>query len=182
MSDQGSRYDPDYYDRAASALNASIAASAAPARSQIVGNPISYAGVSGSVVTPVGGIEVDAGLYSGYGQGGYLSFGTPMGIPGASLGAAWGHTQSLAGDSFNTSMGGGLWGVGASHGFSYDPNTGETVGEQWSAGLSAGFNVGASAGYSTTITTEFTSLYLVYIQFLNSVGFPSEGGAGDADF
>jgi hypothetical protein len=168
------------YDKAANGLAASISASAAPASGRLVGGLTDYVGLSGSLVTPVGGAEVDVGFYSdSYGMlGSYFGLGPAMGLPGGSLGVVKGRTQSLAGESISVSAGLSYGVVGASKGNSIDPSTGEITGEQWSAGLSLGPKVAASGAYISTTTTEFTSLYLVYIQFLNWVGYPDNNAAG----
>jgi hypothetical protein len=168
------------YDKATSALEASISASAGPASPNIAGSLTDYLGISGSAVTPVGGAELDLGFYSdGYGMiGAYFSLGPAMGIPGGSLALVSGHTQSLAGQSIGVSAGASYGIVGISKGFSFDPSTGDKTGEQWTAGLSVGPPIAASSAYTSTTTTEFTSLYLAYIQFLNWVGYPGNGSAG----
>jgi RHS repeat-associated protein len=140
----------------------------------------SYVGIAGSVVTPVGGAGIGAGFYSDPSGmvGAYFSAGPEAGLPGGSLGITAGSSRSFTGGSISVSGGGslsalGLPFLGASRGYSISPSTGEVTGENWSAGLSFGPPASAAAGYSTTTTTEFTSLYLAYIQFLNWVGYPS---------
>jgi RHS repeat-associated protein len=140
----------------------------------------SYVGIAGSFVTPVGGAGISAGLYSDpYGMvGAYFTAGPEAGLPGGSLAITTGSSRSFNGGSISVSGGGslaalGLPLLGASRGYSISPSTGEVTGENWSAGLSFGPPVSAAAGYSTTTTTEFTGLYLAYIQFLNWVGYPS---------
>jgi hypothetical protein len=170
------------YDSTATSIERSICASAA-ATHQSNPRTTDFFGVSGSVVTPAGGIEIAAGLYfDQFAVGGYFSFAALTGIFGASLGVASGQTQNLPGDSATTSLGVGYGLLGVSKGWSLDPITAETIGEQWSAGLSVGPLLGGSAGYSTTLTSEFTSLYVVYIQFVNWVGYPGGNPSGDIGF
>jgi hypothetical protein len=162
------------YDGVASSLEAAITTSAAPNPGDTVGELTEYVGIAGALVTPVGGAAIDAGFYSdGRGLvGAYLGVAPAMGIPSASLGVAVGSTQSLAGQSTNVSVGAGAFGFEISKGISLDPSTGKRTGEQWNAGLSIGPPLSASASYQMTTTSEFTSLYLSYIQFLNWVGYP----------
>lgn len=169
------------YNDLASSLEASISASAAPTTSAMAGGMTDYVGISGSIVTPVGGAEVDLGFYSdSYGLvGAYAGFGPAAGIPGGSLGIVSGSTQSLAGQSVNVSGGLSYGLVGVSKGYSADPTTGAVTGEQLSVGLSVGPAVGSSGSYTSTTTTEFTSLYLAYIQFLSWVGYPGNSPLGD---
>jgi hypothetical protein len=167
------------YDYATGSLEASISASAAPTSSKISGDLTTYVGITASAVTPTGGAEFDAGLYSDkYGMvGAYVGLGPAMGVPGLTLAGAYGHTQSLAGESIGLSGGLSAGFVGVSKGYSVSPSSGEITGDQWSVGLSAGPRLSASAAYTSTETTEFTSLYLAYIQFLNWVGFPANGNS-----
>jgi RHS repeat-associated protein len=134
-----------------------------------------YVGITGSVVTPVGGAGIGVGFYSDpYGMvGAYLSVAPEVGLPGGSLAITAGSSHSFAGESITASGGGSYGPFGASRGYSISPSTGEITGQQWSAGLSLGPPASASVGYSSTGTTEFTSLYLMYLQFLNSIGYPS---------
>jgi RHS repeat-associated protein len=134
-----------------------------------------YVGITGSVVTPVGGAGIGVGFYSDpYGMvGAYLSVAPEVGLPGGSLAVTAGSSHSFSGESITASFGGSYGPLGASRGYSISPSTGEITGQQWSAGLSLGPPASASVGYSSTGTTEFTSLYLTYIQFLNSIGYPS---------
>jgi hypothetical protein len=139
------------------------------------GGLTNFVGIAGAVVTPVGGGGIGVGFYSdSYGMvGAYLSVAPEAGLPGGSLGITAGSSHSFAGESISASWGGGYGALGASRGYSISPSTGEVTGEQWSAGLAFGPPVAASVGYSSTQTTEFTSLYLAYIQFLNWIGYPS---------
>jgi RHS repeat-associated protein len=139
------------------------------------GSLTNYVGISGSLVTPVGGAAIGVGFYSdAYGMfGAYLSSAPEAGLPGGSLAFTAGSSQSFTGESISASAGLGYGGVGVSRGYSVNPSTGAVTGANWSAGLSVGPPVSASVGYSSTTTTEFTSLYLVYIQFLNSIGYPN---------
>ena len=157
------------------AFSGSNASLAPLAQNQALGGLTNYVGISGSVVTPVGGGGIGAGFYSdSYGMvGAYFSAGPEVGLPGGSLAITSGSSQSFTGGSIFVSAGGGYGVFGASRGYSVSTSTGEVTGEQWSAGLAFGPPVSAGAGYSSTTTTEFTSLYLGYIQFLNWIGYPS---------
>jgi hypothetical protein len=108
--------------------------------------------------------------------GGYFSAGTALGIQGLFLGIVTGKTQSLAGDSISLSGSVGPPELpiapSALKGFTYDPHTGQATGSFQGVGLSVGPPLGGSFGQTTTTTTEFTNLYLDYIQFLNWVGYP----------
>jgi hypothetical protein len=161
------------YDTASRALEASISGSAAPGKAQSAGVFSEYVGISGSVVTPVGGAEIDAGFYSdSHGMvGSFFSLGPAMGVPGGSFTIVSGNAQGLAGESVSVAAGLGLGVVGITKAYIINPSTGDKSGEQWSAGLSVGSPVAISAAYTSTTTTEFTSLYLAYIQFLNWVGY-----------
>jgi hypothetical protein len=134
-----------------------------------------YVGITGSLVTPVGGVGIGAGFYSdSYGMvGAYLSVGPEAGLPGGSLAITAGNSQAFSGESISVSGGGSLYGIGGSQGYTANPSTGEVTGSNKSVGLSVGPPVSASFGYSSTSTTEFTSLYLLYLEFLNSIGYPN---------
>jgi len=157
------------------AFSGSNASLAPLAQNQALGGLTNYVGISGSVVTPVGGAGIGAGFYSDpYGMvGGYLNVTTEAGLPGGSLAITGGSSRSFSGESISTSAGLGYGVFGISQGYSISSSTGEVTGEQFSAGLAFGTPVAASVGYSSTSTTEFTSLYLNYIQFLNWIGYPS---------
>jgi len=140
------------------------------------GSSTNYVGITGSLVTPVGGGGISVGLYSdAYGMfGAYLSVGPEAGLPGGSLAVTAGNSQAFSGQSISVSGGGSVYGIGGSQGFTVNPSTGEVTGSNTSVGLSLGpVPVSAAFGYSSTSTTEFTSLYLVYLEFLNSIGYPS---------
>ena len=156
------------------AFSGSNATLAPLAQNQALGGLTNFVGITGSVVTPVGGAGIGLGFYSDPSGmvGGYLSVAPEAGLPGGSLAITAGSSQSFAGPSISASAGLGEV-LGVSKGYSISPSTGEVTGEQWSAGFSFGSPVSASFGYSSTTTTEFTSLYLTYIQFLNSIGYPS---------
>jgi hypothetical protein len=164
------------YRDAASALETSIQASASPTYSP--GNGTAYFGLSGSATTPVGGGTIEFGLYSdSYGMfGAYGTIGTSTGIQGLSLGIVTGRTDSLAGESVNVSVSASVpkvvVGPGVSKGASLDLSTGRVTGTSSFFGLNIGPPVGGAIGYTSTTTTEFTILYLVYIHFLNHVGYP----------
>jgi RHS repeat-associated protein len=157
------------------AFSGSNATLAPLAQNQVPGSLTHYVGITGSVVTPVGGAGIGVGFYSDpYGMvGAYFSVAPEVGLPGGALAITRGSSQSFAGESISVSGGLSYFALGVSQGYSINPSTGEVTGEQRSAGFSFGPFVSASAGYSSTKTTEFTSLYLTYIQFLNSVGYPS---------
>ena len=155
--------------------SATIAALAPLAQNQAPGSFTDYAGITGSVVTPVGGGGINVGFYSDpFGMvGAYLSVGPEAGMPGGSFAITSGSSQSFAGESISVSAGVSYGVLGVSRGYSINPSTGALTGANWSAGFSFGTTVSASAGYSSTTTTEFTSLYLTYIQFLNWIGYPN---------
>jgi hypothetical protein len=110
--------------------------------------------------------------------GAYFSVGPAAGIPSVSLGIAAGRTTSLSGESVSVSACIGYGPFEVSGGGTINPSTGQNTGEQLSLGLSLGLPIGASTAFTSTATTEFSSLYLGYIQFLNWVGY--SGGGGDA--
>ena len=157
------------------AFSGSNATLAPLAQNQAPGSLTNFVGIAGSVVTPVGGAGIGAGFYSdAYGMvGAYLSVAPEVGLPGGSLAITAGSSRSFAGESITASWGGSYGVLGASRGYSISPSTGEVTGEQWSAGWSFGPPASASFGYSSTQTTEFTSLYLSYLQLLNWIGYPS---------
>jgi hypothetical protein len=175
-------YNP--FDNPANSLESSISASAAPSGAGPSGGPTNYFGVSASAVTPLGGAQMGAGIYSdGNGLiGGFFSLGPVAGTPGGALELMLGQSQSFSGESTSLSAGGSYSIFGISRGWSVNP-AGEVTGEQWSAGLSFGTPVGGSIGYTSTSTSEFTSLYLSYVQFLNWVGYGYPGGStsGESD-
>jgi hypothetical protein len=164
---------PGYgYADSASSLENSIVASAAPTRSYSSRSETRTIGLSASATTPVGGAELGFGLYSNdYGMAGaYWTIGNSVGIPSLSLGIAFGKTQSLAGDSVSVSGDlGPSWPVspGLTATISLDPTSGHVTGSQWGAALSVGPPIGVATAYTSTTTSEFTSLYLAYVQFIN---------------
>lgn len=173
------------YDGAATSLEVSISASAGVAGASIPGCLTDYVGIFGSAVTPLGGGDVGAGFYSDcYGMvGAYFSLGPSVGIPSISAGIAAGRTSSFAGESVSASGGLSIGPLGVSGGETINPSTGQITGEQVSIGGSFGPPIGASASFTSTLTTEFTSIYLGYIQFLNQIGYPggAMGSAGIGD-
>jgi len=170
------------YSYIASALESSISASGAPTDSYSSGGETNYFGLSASATTPVGGGVIEFGGYSDrYGMvGAYWNIGGAAGMRSLSLGIVSGKTQSLAGESISvsTSLGPPRPGISPniSVGVSVDAYTGRVIGSQWGVGLSVGPAVGATIAHTSTTTTEFTSLYLDYIQFLNWARYSGEYG------
>src|SRR5207247_2598946 len=112
--------------------------------------------------------------------GAYWNIGKAVGRSGLSLGIVYGKTQSLAGKSIDVSASLGpprpSISPSISTGVSIDPSTLRVTGSQWSAALSLGPAVGAAVTFTDTTTIEFTSLYLVYIQFVNWARYSGEYG------
>jgi RHS repeat-associated protein len=137
-----------------------------------IGSLTNYVGISGSYITERGfGAGMVAGFYSDADGmvGGFLNFSEEAGMPGRSLQIVKGYSQSFAGNSITSSYGASIFGLGYSRVTSYSPSTGEVTGRQWGAGLDLGPPVSGSVGLSSTTPTEFTSLYLIYIQIFNSI-------------
>jgi hypothetical protein len=172
------------YDNSANRLESSLTASAAPANESASRGETVYFGVSAAASTPVGGAIIGAGFYSdNYGVGAYFSSGPSNGIQGLSLSVVAGKTESLAGDSYSFSGGvarpGVVIGPGISGTAYFDPSTHRQIGSEVDIGFSVGPPIAATAAYTTTSTTEFTSLYLVYVEFLNWARYSGQTGLGD---
>jgi hypothetical protein len=161
------------YNKSASTIEATLSASAAPVDNKTASSPTSYFGFSGSFVTPVGGADISFGLYQdSYGfPGSYLSLGPALGTPSVSVGIISGHSTNFSGQSLNLSAGGAVVDLGISRSVSINPSSGETTGNSWTFGLSLGPPVAVSASNNDTATSEFTSIYKAYIDFLNWVGY-----------
>lgn len=163
------------YGDSASALEASISASAAPTTtSNSPGATTVYFGVSGSMTTPVGGAAFDAGYYfnkSTGAFGAYWDLGNSYGSRGLSLSVVGGETQSIAGKSISAQASAGGELLAGSYGVSIDPVTLQQTAVQYGFGLSLGPPIGASVSFVETETVEFTNVYSdvysTYIQFLN---------------
>jgi hypothetical protein len=173
------------YDYSASRLESSLAASPAPANDTSSRGDTVYFGVSASASTPVGGAIIGFGLYSDNNGmvGAYFSSGPSNGIPGLSLSAVAGKTESLAGDSYSISGGAARPGVVIGPGISatayFDATTNRQIGKEVDIGFSIGPPLAATTAYTTTTTSEFTSLYIEYVEFLNWARYSGQYGLGD---
>lgn len=167
----------DTYDQNASMIAASISASSGTSKPASGNQSTAFLGVSASLSTPTGGAELNAGFYSDqYGTvGAYYSLGPTAGIPSVSVGITSGTIEGLSGPSVSASGSVGLGPAGVSYNTTFNPTTGAETGSSVTAGFSVGgiplgpISMGAAVGYSETHTTEFTSLYESYVEFVNFV-------------
>ncbi|WP_153041174.1 hypothetical protein [Paraburkholderia monticola] len=133
-----------------------------------------FAGVSGNVDTPSGGVDRGIGVFvnSAGAVGTYESSGMALGYLGASGCLGAGYSESFAGDSLNLSVSAGE-GVSGAVTMSLNPETLHFTGVSVSLCVSVGTVVGVSGSSTKTTTTESDAAPRIYQDFLNSVGYPS---------
>lgn len=195
-SDHGSEkvdQSADVYTKAASRIESSIRVDASPDATKANHDFVEttrYVGISAGGITPLGGGEVAGGVYldrHGF-PGAYGSAGPNVGagLPDASVSVVWGESSSFSGQSVNVSCSISVpiprtaIAVEISRGKSFDQDTGSLTGSFTSIGIGPSLKnsppISCSVSDTYTSTSEFTSLYQTYIQFLNHVGYPSIGG------